>query len=234
MGFKLLLNKGDGSAFEVLWETDDERVERVGLVTDKGEGAAIRVDLDQPEVIVTLKTAFMDGRPTLYDVEAMSHPLMTGADVEARNDALGGLPSATNQGDDRLLKASIEEARRREDEEKLAQQRFDDQAAKNDAAREDARGEQGTGEDAGDGDPPSASSAPVDPDGDPIIMTSHGDVVDTTGAETPSTPDFTGFSSPDDETDSDFVPTVDDPDANVDTSAAPASSFEGPNTGTTE
>lgn len=106
MSFKLLLADPDGGVPTVLMEVDDRRVERVGLATSRGECGAAKIDPGTTEVLISLEYAHVDGRPTIYDLEAMQHPTLQGNEVQRRMDVLQELPSGTNTGNDSILKGA--------------------------------------------------------------------------------------------------------------------------------
>lgn len=106
MGFKVLVDTGDGSPFQVVHEIEDKRVTRVSISTTNGEGGAVHISPDQTEVLLRFDTAIQDGRPNLVDVESHRTRTLTGDEAQERIDDLAELPSATNQGGDPILTAS--------------------------------------------------------------------------------------------------------------------------------
>lgn len=122
MSFKLLLADPDGGVPTVLMEVDDRRVERVGLATSRGECGAAKIDPNTTEVLISLEYAHVDGRPTIYDLEAMQHPTLQGNEVQRRMDVLQELPSGTNTGNDSILKG----AEAQQEEREIAAEQADD------------------------------------------------------------------------------------------------------------
>lgn len=103
MGFKILLDLGNGEPLVVAHEFTDTRVTRVGLTGRSGEAGAMGIAPDQTEAVLTFSYAPNTGVPTLQDLEAMQHPSRTGEEVEAAQAALSGLPTAVNTGSDVFL-----------------------------------------------------------------------------------------------------------------------------------
>lgn len=106
MSFKILLQV-DGEDVRVLHEIDDRRVTRVGIGGRNGETGGMRVNPDQTEVLITLESAIVDGRPNLADVEAVQNPQRSGDEADAAIAEMSNLPSATNRGTDHILEASV-------------------------------------------------------------------------------------------------------------------------------
>lgn len=107
MSFKVLIDKQDGTPYEVIYDVgDDKRVTRVSVCTSNGEAAGVRVEHTQDEILLRFETVMQDGRPTLQDVEAARTRTLTGEEVDARVADLATLPSATNEGGSPMMTAS--------------------------------------------------------------------------------------------------------------------------------
>lgn len=114
MSFKVLVDDGSGD-IKVVHEVKDQRVTRVGLLSNEGETGAFNVSPNQTEVLLRLDYAVNDGRPTLVDVESTVHPLRTGEEAQAAIDKLKELPSSTNFGISSILSSKSEEEEKEED-----------------------------------------------------------------------------------------------------------------------
>lgn len=101
MSFKVLLDTGDGP--EVVFEVDDKRVTRVSVAGSRGEVAAAAIPIEQTEILITLKYAHQDGRPTIFDAESAVKATLDGEQVQGNIDRLAELSSVTNQGPDRIM-----------------------------------------------------------------------------------------------------------------------------------
>lgn len=107
MSFKVLVDSGNGP--EVAVEVDDRRVTRVSLMSWNGEVGAVRIPGDQTEILLKLEYTSLDGRPTLEQIESQHSPALTGEEADKRIEEQQALPTATNQGEDRILNANKED-----------------------------------------------------------------------------------------------------------------------------